>query len=61
MLNIKKQPFQFKGYTINFINGEYRAECYGEISFYSTNVCDLKKAITGYLIANYRPSYPKFI
>lgn len=49
MINLQKTPFQYKGYTVNYINGEYRAECHTEITFYSRNLTALKTAITGYL------------
>ena len=39
----------FKGFGINFIRGEWRAEAYANPSFYNTNLTKLKKEINNYL------------
>lgn len=44
-----KTPIAFKGYTINFINGEYRAEAYGNPQFSNKNLAKLKQEINAYL------------
>ena len=45
----KKKPTLYKGFTINYINGEYRATAYGNPSFYNTNLIKLKGDINKYL------------
>ena len=45
----KKTPIQYKGYTINYINGEYRADAYSNPQFTNTNLAKLKKEINQYL------------
>jgi len=44
-----KTPIQYKGYTINYIRGEYRAEAYGNPQFTDTNLSKLKSKINKYL------------
>jgi len=44
-----KTPIQFKGYTINFVRGEYRAESYGNPQFTDKNLAKLKQKINSYL------------
>jgi len=39
----------YKGYGINKIRGEYRAEAYANPPFYNTNLAKLKTAINKYL------------
>jgi hypothetical protein len=45
----KRTPIQFKGYTINYINGEYRADAYANPQFSSPNLAKLKARIKKYL------------
>ena len=56
MTNLKKvkqgkETILYKGYGINYINGNYRAESYANESFYNTNLTKLKKDINNYLNA----------
>lgn len=44
-----KRVLQYKGFGINFIRGQYRAEAYANPSFYDTNLERLKKQIRDYL------------
>lgn len=44
-----KTPIQYKGYTINFIRGNYRAEAYGNPQFSETSLAKVKKQIDSYL------------
>lgn len=45
-----KKDFQtYKGYGINLVNNQYRAEAYANPTFYSNNLAKLKKAINQYL------------
>jgi antirestriction protein len=44
-----KTPISFKGYTINFIRGEYRADAYGNPQFSDKNLAKLKQKINSYL------------
>jgi hypothetical protein len=46
----KKDPIQYKGFTINYIGGEYRADAYANPQFTNTNLAKLKKEINQYLI-----------
>jgi hypothetical protein len=45
----KKDPIQYKGFTINYIGGEYRADAYANPQFTNTNLAKLKKEINQYL------------
>jgi hypothetical protein len=45
----RKNPIQFKGYTINYINGEYRADTYAGQQFSSPNLAKLKARINKHL------------
>ena len=44
-----KTPIQYKGFTINYIKGEYRANAYANPEFINTNLAKLKKEINQYL------------
>jgi len=44
-----KTPIQYKGYTINFVRGNYRAIAYGNPQFDETSLVKVKKAIDNYL------------
>ncbi|MBC8306201.1 MAG: GNAT family N-acetyltransferase [Pelagibacterales bacterium] len=45
----KKDPIQYKGFTINYLRGEYRADAYASPQFTNTNLAKLKKEINEYL------------
>ena len=45
----KKDPIQYKGFTINYLRGEYRADAYASPQFTNTNLAKLKKEINQYL------------
>ena len=45
----KKDPIQYKGFTINYLRGEYRADAYANPQFTNTNLAKLKKEINQYL------------
>lgn len=44
-----KTPIQYKGFTINHMRGQYRADAYANPSFYNTNLAKLKGEINQYL------------
>lgn len=44
-----KTPIQYKGFTINYLRGEYRADAYANPQFSNTNLAKLKQAINQYL------------
>lgn len=44
-----KKTHQYKGFTINYIGGEYRADAYGNPQFTDTNLAKLKSKINKYL------------
>lgn len=44
-----KTPIQYKGFTINFVNGNYRANAYGNPQFSNTSLLKLKSEINQYL------------
>ena len=45
----KKDPIQYKGFTINYLRREYRADAYASPQFTNTNLAKLKKEINEYL------------
>jgi hypothetical protein len=45
----KTDPIQYKGFTINYLRGEYRADSYAGPQFSNTNLAKLKKEINQYL------------
>ena len=45
----KKDQIQYKGFTINYLRGEYRADAYASPQFTNTNLAKLKKEINEYL------------
>jgi hypothetical protein len=47
-----KTPIQYKGYTINFIQGEYRADAYANPQITDKNLAKLKQKINQYLKGN---------
>jgi hypothetical protein len=53
-----KTPIQFKGYTINYINGEYRADTYAGEQFSNKNLAKLKSQITQHLISEVKKQRP---
>ncbi len=44
-----KTPLKFKGFTINYIRGEYRADAYASPQFSNKNLAKLKQEINAYL------------
>lgn len=44
-----KTPIQYKGFTINFLRGEYIADAYANPQFNNTNLTKLKIQINQYL------------
>jgi hypothetical protein len=46
---MKKTPTTYKGFTINYIRGLYRADAYANPQFSNTNFSKLKKEINEYL------------
>jgi antirestriction protein len=48
-----KTPIQFKGFTINYLRGEYRADSYGNPQFTDKNLAKLKQKINIYLKDKY--------
>ena len=45
-MNIKKNvPFQYKGFTVDYLRGEYRADAYIYEQISSTTLTGIKKAI----------------
>jgi len=44
-----KIAFQYKGFTINYLRGEYRADAYANPQFSNTNLAKLKREINQYL------------
>ena len=50
LLKLGKIPaMQYKGFTVIFVNGEYRASAYANPQFTGTNYAQLKKEINQYL------------
>lgn len=45
----RKNPIQYKGFTINYLRGEYRADSFSGDQFTDTNLARLKKKINKFL------------
>lgn len=45
----RKRILHYKGFVINFLYGEYRADAYANPQFTNTNLSKLKKEINQYL------------
>ena len=48
-MNNFQKLFYYKGFTVDYVCGEYRAKAYANPSFYSTNKASIKKQINEYL------------
>lgn len=46
---MNKDYFQYKGYFVSFVQGEWRAMAYANPSFYNTSKSNIKKQINAYL------------
>jgi hypothetical protein len=45
----RETPQQYKGFTLNYINGQWRADAYASPQITNTNLRELKKTINRYL------------